>query len=69
MSVDREFVDQDADRHAIPVGGVNPFAVVGGLIVTILIASLFLWVLGADEIKRRSQQYTPNALSAVAVDQ
>ena len=51
MSLDQQFAGQDEESEVIANYGVDPFAIVVGLIVAILTVSLFLWILGADKIR------------------
>jgi hypothetical protein len=67
MPLDR---DVESFRHnpATVDGHVDPFAIVAGLIVAILLGSFLLWLNGGEEINGRGYTYGTEALSEVAPD-
>jgi type IV secretory pathway TrbD component len=62
MALEREsIVDRPVEREAVVMTGADPFAIVAGIIVTILLVSLLLWSMdnvGEDPVSLDLPQVT-----------
>ena len=70
MSLDQEIAEYPVQHDpAAAQGGVDPFAIVAGLIVSILLASLLLWINGGSQINGGNQHYGLDIPSKIATAQ